>query len=75
MLMDYSNFVLHKEKESEMTEFSQVSESCVEKIIGETKAITCQTDPIPPKFITMFQIYFTPVIYTLINLSQDKEIC
>ena len=48
---------------------SHISESCVQKIIGESKAPNCQTDPIPSKFIKIFKLYITPVMTTLINLS------
>ena len=64
-----SRFVVEKEREPGMLEFNQVSESYVQKIIGESKATNCRTDPIPSKLIKKFKVYFTPVITTLINLS------
>ena len=39
MLKDCSSFVLDREKELGMTEFSEGSESCVEMIIGDSKAM------------------------------------
>ena len=41
----------------------------MQKIIGESKATNCRTNPIPSKLIKKFKVYFTPVITTLINLS------
>ena len=52
-----------------MLEFNQVSESYVQKIIGESKATNCRTDPIPSKLMKKCKVYFTPVITTLTNLS------
>ena len=52
-----------------MLEFKLVSESHVQKIIGESKVTYCRTDPIPSKLIKKYKVYFTPVITTLINLS------
>ena len=68
MHKEYGSFGLGK-KEPGMTEFSQVSESYLEKVIGESMAINCLTDTIPSKFIEMFKVYFTPVITTLLNHS------
>ena len=42
-----------------------ISEFYVEKKIGGSKATT---DTIPSKFLSMFKVYFTLVIMTLINL-------
>ena len=44
-LKDYSNFVLEKEREPGMLEFNQVSESYVEKIIGENMATRLYNGP------------------------------
>ena len=66
---DNSRFLVQKEREPGMLEFNQVSESCVLKIIGESKATNCRKDPIPSKLIKKFKVYFTPVTTTLINLS------
>ena len=41
ILKDYSSFVLDKEKETGMTDFSLVSQSHVDKIIAESKATKC----------------------------------
>ena len=68
-LKDNSSFVVQKEREPGMLEFNQVSESYVQKIIGESKATNYRTDPIPSKLMKKFKAYFTPVITTLINLS------
>ena len=57
MLKDYSSFVMAKKKEPGMADFSQVSESCVEKIIEDSKVTNCQTDPIPSKFIKKYLKY------------------
>ena len=54
-----------------MLEFNQVSESYVQKIVGECKAANCRPDPIPSKLMKKFKVYFTPVITTLINLSLE----
>ena len=68
-LRDKSRFVVQKEREPGMTKFNQVLKSDVQKIIGESKAINCRTDPIPSKLIKKFKVYFAPVITTLINIS------
>ena len=68
-LRDNSRFVVEKKREKGMLEFNQVSEPYVQKIIGKSKATNCRTDPIPSKLIKKFQVYFTPVITTMINLS------
>ena len=68
-LMDYSRFVLEKERKPGMLEFNQVSESNMQKRIGKSKATDCRKDPIASKLIKKFQVYFIPVITTLINLS------
>ena len=48
-LKDYSSFVIEKERKPGMLEFNQVSDSYVEKVIGDRKVTTCRTDPIPSK--------------------------
>ena len=55
-LRDDSRFVVEKEREPGMLEFNQVSESYVQKIIGESKATNCKTDPIPSKLIKKFKV-------------------
>ena len=55
-----------------MIVFNQVLESYVEKIIGESKVMNYQTDPIPSKFMKMLQVYFTSVITTFIKLSLSR---
>ena len=52
-----------------MLEFNQVSNSYVERLIGESKVTKCRTDPITFKLIKKFKVYFAPAITTLINLS------
>ena len=60
-LKDNSRFVVQKERELGMLEFNQVSESYVQRIIGESKATNCRTDPIPSKLMKKFKMYFMPV--------------
>ena len=67
-LMENSRLVVQKEREPGMLEFNQVSESHVQKLIQESKATNCRTDPIPSKLIKKSKVYFTPVITTLIHL-------
>ena len=71
-LRDEGRFVVEKESEPGMLKFNQVSESCVQKIIGESKTTNYITDPTPSKLIQKFKVYFMPVITTLINLSLRK---
>ena len=68
-LKDNSRFVVQKEREPGMLEFNHISEYYVLKIIGESKATNCRTDPIPSKLLKKFKVYFMPAITTLINLS------
>ena len=68
-LKDNFRFVVQKEGEPEMLEFNQVSESYVQKIIGESMATNCTADPMPFKLINKFKVYSMPVITTQINLS------
>ena len=42
-----------------MLEFNQVSESYVQKIIGESEATNCRTDSIPSKLMKKFKVYIT----------------
>ena len=39
-----------------MLEFNHVSESYVQKIIGESKVANCRTDPIPSKLMKKFKV-------------------
>ena len=68
-LKDNSRFLVQKEREPGMLKFNQVSESYVQKIIGECKATNHRADPIPSKLKKKFKVYFMPVITTLMNLS------
>ena len=73
-LKDNRRFVVQKEREPGMLEFNQVSESYVQKIIGESKATNCRTDPLPSKLMNKFKMYFMPVITTLTDLSLRSDI-
>ena len=68
-LKDYGSFVVEKEREPGMLELNHVSNSYVEKLIGENKVTNCRTDPRPSKLIKKFKLYFTAVITSLISLS------
>ena len=61
-LKDNNRFVVQKEREPGLLEFNQVSESYVQKIIGESKATNCRTDQIPSKLMKKFKVHFMSVI-------------
>ena len=62
-------FVVEKEGEPGMKNSMRYQSLTCKRLIGESEATICRTDPIPSKLIKKFKIHFIPIISTLINLS------